>query len=304
MARKDAIFSAEQEVFIVESFVTLKSPVKVKRAFKLKFGDSKWLRKLKDHRFTEVYQRFKDNGLSKVDNNPRHKKGEDRSDPDKVQLITDYFLENPMNSTAQGSVDLKIPASTIQWYLKHKIKMKPYKLSLAQALTAAHKAGRLQFCQWLLSLPNPSDFVQFVIWGDEKWFHLTQHPNRQNTRVWAFANPHMVSDTKVQGCAKVQAFVCVVDGKILPVIWHTDDEGKNISVNTDRYIEVIREIKENLPLGKIKDYWWQQDGATCHTSNRSREELKKHFGNRIISKNEEIEWPARSPDLNPLDYSF
>ena len=47
-----------------------------------------------------------------------------------------------------------------------------------------------------------------------------------------------------------------------------------------------------------------QDGATCHTSKKSREELKKSFGNRIISKFSETEWPARSPDLNPLDYSF
>ena len=181
--RKNAIFTKDQEIFIVEQFVTHKFPSKVKREFRKKYGQSKWLANLALHRFTEVYNRFHENGLSPEDNNPRHQRNADRSDPEKVQVITDYFLENQFNSIAQASKDLKIPESTIQWNLKHKIKMKPYKLTLGQALTAAHEAGRLKFCQWLIS--QPPEFVQFVIFGDEKWFHLTQHPNRQNTRVWS-----------------------------------------------------------------------------------------------------------------------
>ena len=304
--QKNSVFTREQEIFIVEQFVLLKSATKVKRAFTKKFKESvnsRWLWKLKPCRFKEVYQRFQAQGVSpKKSENPRHERGTDRSDPDKAQQITDYFMENQMNSIFDASKALKIPESTIQWYLKHKIKLKPYKLSLAQILTKAHKDGRLAFCQWLLSLPP--EFVDLVIFGDEKWFHLTQHPNRQNTRIWAFVNPHKVSETNVQGCAKVQAFVCVVDGRVLPVIWHVDEEGKNVTVNTARYMEVVKEVVSHLPPRKLKKYWWQQDGATCHTSHKSLEELKKHFGARIISKRSAIEWPARSPDLNPLDYSF
>ena len=88
------------------------------------------------------------------------------------------------------------------------------------------------------------------------------------------------------------------------LLWHVDEEGKNLSVNTARYQEVIKMIKDQLPTRKLKKYWWQQDGATCHTSDKSLSGLKEIFGNRIISKRSEIEWPARSPDLNPLDYSF
>lgn len=49
-------------------------------------------------------------------------------------------------------------------------------------------------------------------------------------------------------------------------------------------------------------YWFQQDGARCHTSNLSLEWLRQKFGNRIISGNTDIPWPARSPDESPLDY--
>ena len=54
--------------------------------------------------------------------------------------------------------------------------------------------------------------------------------------------------------------------------------------------------------------WWQQDGATCHTSAKSREKLHGIFGDRLISNKVQeghgSPWPARSPDLNPLDFAF
>ena len=58
-------------------------------------------------------------------------------------------------------------------------------------------------------------------------------------------------------------------------------------------------------------FCWSQDGAPPHTSKKTMAFLQKNFGNKIISrqlKGCEIsgvpEWPAHSPDLNPLDYTF
>ena len=50
------------------------------------------------------------------------------------------------------------------------------------------------------------------------------------------------------------------------------------------------------------DQWFQQDGATAHTSLKAREWLTNQFGNKIISHHMEFPWPARFPDLFPLDY--
>jgi hypothetical protein len=45
---------------------------------------------------------------------------------------------------------------------------------------------------------------------------------------------------------------------------------------------------------------YQQDGATCHTSNASMREIESFFfQDRIISKNI---WPPRSPDLTPSEF--
>jgi hypothetical protein len=45
--------------------------------------------------------------------------------------------------------------------------------------------------------------------------------------------------------------------------------------------------------------WYQQGGATCHTSNATMTLLKQFFDDRIISKNL---WPPRSPDLTTPDF--
>lgn len=46
-----------------------------------------------------------------------------------------------------------------------------------------------------------------------------------------------------------------------------------------------------------------QDGATAHTSVSTRQFLSDAFGaDRVISKFFNTPWPARSPDLNPVDY--
>ena len=58
------------------------------------------------------------------------------------------------------------------------------------------------------------------------------------------------------------------------------ETGKPISVKTEQYIKAVTELLENIPLGKLKIYWWQQDGATSHTSKTALAFLKKIFGNR------------------------
>ncbi|GBN25760.1 hypothetical protein AVEN_195400-1 [Araneus ventricosus] len=45
------------------------------------------------------------------------------------------------------------------------------------------------------------------------------------------------------------------------------------------------------------EVWFQQDGATAHTSKLSMELLTQMFPSRLICIRGDIPWPARSPDL-------
>jgi hypothetical protein len=50
---------------------------------------------------------------------------------------------------------------------------------------------------------------------------------------------------------------------------------------------------------ELRQGYFQQDGATCHTSNASMALIQSFFDDWIISKNL---WPPRSPDLTSPDF--
>ena len=52
----------------------------------------------------------------------------------------------------------------------------------------------------------------------------------------------------------------------------------------------------------LKDMWFQQDGATCHTSAVTIDLLRERFHDRVISQNGNLQWPPGSCDITPLDF--
>ncbi|GFV83376.1 putative DD41D transposase [Trichonephila clavipes] len=52
----------------------------------------------------------------------------------------------------------------------------------------------------------------------------------------------------------------------------------------------------------VQELWFQQDGATCHTTRATIDLLKDTFGDRLISRFGPVNWPLRSCDLTPLEY--
>ena len=53
-----------------------------------------------------------------------------------------------------------------------------------------------------------------------------------------------------------------------------------------------------------RQYWFQQDEASCHVAAECFEFLQSKFGESIISRRRAYHWPLYSPDLSPLDFSF
>ena len=52
----------------------------------------------------------------------------------------------------------------------------------------------------------------------------------------------------------------------------------------------------------IGNIWFQQNGATCHTTDATLDVLRPVFEDRIISRRAAIVWLPRSCDLIPLDH--
>ena len=73
----------------------------------------------------------------------------------------------------------------------------------------------------------------------------------------------------------------------------------SLCLNTARYLKIFNEFVDQLDDDELRNGYFQQDGATCHTSNESMTEIESFSDDRIISK---ALWPPRSPDLSPPDF--
>jgi len=78
------------------------------------------------------------------------------------------------------------------------------------------------------------------------------------------------------------------------------------NLNSEKYEdmlhnEIVPRILE-ITGQNFEHTYFQQDGASPHYGRNVRNYLDVVFNDRCIGRKGYIEWPARSPDLSPLDY--
>ncbi|GFU90455.1 uncharacterized protein TNCV_1796861 [Trichonephila clavipes] len=133
---------------------------------------------------------------------------------------------------------------------------------------------------------------------DEAHFWLNGYVNKQNCRIWSEANPQVYVETPLHP-EKLTLWA----GGIIGPYFFKNDECHNVTVNVDRYRALITNFFiPELNNHDVKELWFQQDGATCHTARATIDLLKDTFGDRLISRFGPVNWPPRSWDLTPLDY--
>ena len=116
----------------------------------------------------------------------------------------------------------------------------------------------------------------------------------QNDRYWSPVNRHELVECKKAHCEKAIAWVGIIDGRCLPVVWIDG------SVNGKNYLEkglkdTVWQNVKHVPTRK--EYWFQQDGAICHVTAQCSSFLRSKFGDRIISRNTQQHWPPYSLNL-------
>ena len=70
---------------------------------------------------------------------------------------------------------------------------------------------------------------------------------------------------------------------------------------TVRKVNLVFGIKVSIKCVRENFFKWNH-GATAHTARSCMEWLKNRFPGKLISHKSEFPWPARPPDLSPLDY--
>lgn len=159
---------------------------------------------------------------------------------------------------------------------------------------------RIMFCERLQHLFN-DDAIFFA--SDEAHFYLSGFVNKQNFRYWGNENPRETHKKPLHS-PRVTVW-CAVGQKTVIGPYFFEENCVNVTVNSERYIAMLQDFflpelrRRRIPKRRV---WFQQDGATCHTSNDTINFLRQNFPNHLISARGDIHWPPRSPDLSPCDY--
>ena len=143
------------------------------------------------------------------------------------------------------------------------------------------------------TLPN-------LVFTYEKKFDIQQAVNQQNDRIWTSSSStegRIV--TRRQNLLPVMVWAAVTETGKSPLLLVPS----GVKLNSQWY---ITDILEGCLLPWTNQHFqgeqWtlQQDSAPSHGSKLTQSWIKRKIPSFITKK----DWPARSPDLNPLDYSI
>jgi hypothetical protein len=173
---------------------------------------------------------------------------------------------------------------------------------MGQEMSGREFASRSAFCEQFVTLVNEhSDVIRQVIMSDEAHSELPGCVNEQNRSGANLNELHVKPLHSQRGTvwSEILAF-----GIIGPYFFE-DEPGNAVTVTSDRYVHMVNEflLQELRRLDMdIATFWFQQDGAIAHTARQSMNALRTVFEHRIISRHDDISWPARSVDLSACDF--
>jgi len=142
--------------------------------------------------------------------------------------------------------------------------------------------------------------LNHVFMTDEANFHLCGNVNSQNCHYWATKNPCNIHQKRLHS-DKFIVWCGVASFGVIGSYFFEDETGRAATVNSAHYTEMLCTFLEPelQRLGiETQTLWFQQDGAMAHTTTAAMRVLNEMFPAHVISRRGNVEWPARSPDLN------
>lgn len=216
-----------------------------------------------------------------------------------IQVLA-YVQINPRSSIRHVANEVGINPRKVHSILK-KFKLRPYKPDLVHHLRAGDSERRLLFIAWVLvKIEDNPHFLKNVLWTDESKFTNNGVINKQNNRFWASNNPHWALETNFQTVWGTNVWCGILGDSIIGPYFYDG------TLNGRRYLDFLCNnlppMLENVSLNIRENLFFQQDGAPAHNAIVVRQYLNDQFGNNWMGTNGPIAWPARSPDLTPLDF--
>lgn len=221
-----------------------------------------------------------------------------------IAAVEQSVEEDPNESIRRRAQQLVLSPSTLWKILRKDLGLRAYKIQLVQELKPRDHQMRRTFGEWAENkIRLDPYFHQKILFSDEAHFWLNGYVNKQNCRIWSDENPEAFIEKPLHP-EKLTVWCTLWAGGIIGPYFFKDNDGQNVTVNGDRYRSMITNffVPQLNNIDNVEAYWFQQDGATCHTARDTINLLRETFDVRIISRNGPVNWPPRSCDITPLDY--
>lgn len=220
-----------------------------------------------------------------------------------IEAVRQSVRNNPSQSISRRAQELDFSWGTTWRILHMDLKLHPYKVVLTQELKPNDHRLRRFFAEWALEqLEVDPDFGRKIIFSDEAHFWMNGYVNKQNCRIWSEENPREIYERPLHP-TKVTVWCAFWVGGIIGPYFFQNEQGDAVTVNGERYRTMITDyFYRRLDGMDIRNFWFQQDGATCHTARETITLLRERFHGCLISRGGDVSWPPRSCDLTPLDF--
>lgn len=292
-------WSIEHRVFVYNTFIeTGRSVIQTQRRFRNHFNVGRHGRVPRFETIMKWVNNFQRTGSLR----PGTARGGERTvrTPENIERVRQAVEASPRRSAVRHARALRMSNRSVRRILHLDLHFHPFKLMVVQQLQQNDYGRRFRFAETMVE--NMTDDIVLIM-SDEAHFHLSGVVNKQNFRYWASENPRQLHEKPLHS-DKLTVW-CGISRNFIIGPYFFQENGRTVTVNTDRYLTMLREFflpqlrRRRINLNTV---WFQQDGATCHTSRAAMEFLRQTFPGRLISLRGDVEWPPRSPDLSPCDY--
>lgn len=215
------------------------------------------------------------------------------------ERVLEYFEENPTASTRRSGLILGVSHWKV-WKTLKRDEQHPYHYRKTQELLPRDTQPRVQFARWYIDqLASDPSTAGSILWTDEASFTRTGVFNTHNAHYWAHENPRVSRESSFQHRWRINVWAGILGGRLLGPIFIPG------SLNAQNYEMFLRhqleDMLEDLPVALYARVIFQHDGAPAHYAASCRRYLDRRF-DRWIGRGGSVAWPARSPDLTPLDF--
>ena len=234
------VFISREKAFYVLEYARTNSNKTVQRAFVRKLSK----KSLAAKQIWSWKKKFEDEGClcrAKRSGRPATADG-------KIERIFQTLLRSPKRSIRRTSMETLIPPVNVWWVVRKRLVMKPYKLQVVQAITAADKRKRKQFCVNMQEKLEEDEFTERLVFSNEATFHTNNKVNKDNVRIWGEENPHATIEHGMDS-PKVNVFCAISNNHVYGPFFF---EG---NVAGDVYLQMLQNwLTDKLIANEHKDF--------------------------------------------------